>query len=337
MKVVLYADNTLPIHMKGVLTFLNSVCRTVVFSGGDVPFRIRSAAIRAPDTYKKFDKQLLAEIATYDLAVLATNVPYENNFFWEGHSNAVIVSFNGWNELTDLPITNGLAYFSASLVNDQIGVGTTHEVNVGCINDFWWDKTGIDVGMRAAYFCGECAQSAKDVPPEAQAIWNDVTSLLTEISSASRAHKDVLDVTRRTDQESSAFDVFMCHNSADKPSVRKLLRELKAKGVKTWIDEEQLPPGVPWQPLLEKHIRQVKSAAVFVGANGIGPWHEAEIRAFLSEFVNRGCPVIPVILPDAKQVPELPLFLKQMTWVDLRSNRDQGIKRLLWAITGRRP
>ena len=84
--------------------------------------------------------------------MLATNVPYENNFFFEGHSNAVIVSFNGWNGLTDLPITNGLAYFLASLVSDEIGVGTTHNENVGCINDFSWDKKGVDVGMRAGYF-----------------------------------------------------------------------------------------------------------------------------------------------------------------------------------------
>ena len=130
------------------------------------------------------------------------------------------------------------------------------------------------MGCALVIFCSECAQSAKDLPLESQAIWSDVASLLTEISSASRAHKDLLDVTPRTTQEPSTFDVFMCHNSADKPSVRELLRELKANGVKAWIDDQQLPPGVPWQPLLEKHIKQVKSAAVFVGVNGIGPWHQ---------------------------------------------------------------
>ena len=55
------------------------------------------------------------------------------------------------------------------------------------------------------------------------------------------------------------------------------------------------------------------SAIVFIGKNGFGPWRQSEIRAFLSEFVNRDCPVIPVILPDAETIPELPIFLRQMT------------------------
>jgi hypothetical protein len=56
------------------------------------------------------------------------------------------------------------------------------------------------------------------------------------------------------------------------------------------------------------------------------------MRAFLSEFSSRGCPVIPVILPDAQIVPELPIFLKQMTWVDLKKDFQQGLERLCKAV-----
>jgi hypothetical protein len=62
-----------------------------------------------------------------------------------------------------------------------------------------------------------------------------------------------------------------------------------------------------------------------------------ELRAFLSEFVNRRCPVIPVILAGAKTVPELPIFLRQLTWVDFRQNPDDAMARLIWGITGDRP
>ena len=66
-----------------------------------------------------------------------------------------------------------------------------------------------------------------------------------------------------------------------------------------------------------------------------GNYHR-EMRAFLSEFAERGCPVIPVLLPEAA-VPELPIFLRGMTWVDLRDQDGDGMERLIWGITGRRP
>jgi hypothetical protein len=58
----------------------------------------------------------------------------------------------------------------------------------------------------------------------------------------------------------------------------------------------------------------------------------------LSEFVKRKLPVIPVLLPGAPQLPELPLFLKAFTWVDLRGGfTDDGLDRLVWGITGQKP
>jgi len=102
------------------------------------------------------------------------------------------------------------------------------------------------------------------------------------------------------------------------------------------LDEEQLRPGVPWQPLLEMQIKKIKSAAVFVGKGGIGPWQQMEIDAYLREFVLRKCPVIPVLLPNAPEKPELPIFLKGMTWIDFhKQNTDSDpLQRLIWGITG---
>jgi hypothetical protein len=43
------------------------------------------------------------------------------------------------------------------------------------------------------------------------------------------------------------FDVFLAHNSADKPFVREINTKLKQIGLKTWIDEEQIAPGRSFQ------------------------------------------------------------------------------------------
>jgi GTPase SAR1 family protein len=137
-------------------------------------------------------------------------------------------------------------------------------------------------------------------------------------------------------EEMTDFDVFMCHNAVDKPTVRLVARQLRDHGILPWLDEAELTPGRDWQEELERQIGNIRTAAVFVGPSGIGPWQNRELRAFLNEFAERGCPVIPVLLPEAA-TPELPIFLRGMTWVDLRDQDGYGIKRLIWGITGRKP
>jgi hypothetical protein len=137
--------------------------------------------------------------------------------------------------------------------------------------------------------------------------------------------------------EAATFDVFLCHNSEDKSEVREIAQRLVRKQVKPWLDEEQIRPGTSWQEALGSQMEGVKSAAVFVGSSGIGPWQNQEIQALLNEFVKRSCAVIPVILPSAKTTPRLPWTLANFQYVDFRSNHLDPLKQLIWGITGIRP
>ncbi|HET9999763.1 MAG TPA: TIR domain-containing protein [Ktedonobacteraceae bacterium] len=132
------------------------------------------------------------------------------------------------------------------------------------------------------------------------------------------------------------FDVFLCYRKEDKLAVQTVGEQLKARGILPWLDEWELRPGFPWQRVLEQQIEQIKSAAVFVGKNSIGPWEQLELEAFLRQFARRQCPVIPVILTDAVKEPRLPIFLEGMTWVDFRQSEPDPLKRLVWGITGKR-
>ena len=135
-----------------------------------------------------------------------------------------------------------------------------------------------------------------------------------------------------------SFDCFLSHNSKDKPAVRALKLALEGQGVRCRLDEEQLRPGLPWQDLLELGIKGAGSVAVCVAADGIGPWEDEEMQGALRLAVHDGRPVIPVVLPGAAARPELPLFLSNRTWVDLRDGLDgEGLARLVWGITGRPP
>ena len=136
--------------------------------------------------------------------------------------------------------------------------------------------------------------------------------------------------------ETRDFDVFLCHNGADKAEVKQIALQLRARGILPWLDEWELQPGRTWQTELEKQIASIKSSAVFLGREGIGPWQEQEVSAFLREFVTRRAPVIPVILPTASTTPTLPIFLRGITWVDFRKQDPDPFETLIWGITGKR-
>jgi hypothetical protein len=137
--------------------------------------------------------------------------------------------------------------------------------------------------------------------------------------------------------DTETFDVFLCHNSEDKPDIRNIARQLTENGIKPWLDEEQIRPGTSWQTAIGDQINSIKSAAIFVGESGLGPWQDQEIQALLSQFVKRKCPVIPVILSSAKETPKLPWTLQNLHWVDFRAANLNPLKQLIWGITGEKP
>jgi hypothetical protein len=134
------------------------------------------------------------------------------------------------------------------------------------------------------------------------------------------------------------YDVFLSYNKEDRPEVLPLADELKRRGIHVWLDVWELRPGERWQTELERAISYTKSAAIFVGGSGFGPWQDQEMQAFLMSFVDRQLPVIPVLLPQAPERITLPIFLRQFTWVDLRDGiRGEALDRLIWGITGKKP
>ena len=97
---------------------------------------------------------------------------------------------------------------------------------------------------------------------------------------------------------------FLSHNSTYKSAVRQLAQVFEARGLRVWLDVEQLVPGRPWQQELEIIVQTTRTAAALIGKDGLGPWETPEIRACLSQFVRRHMPVIPVLLPDAPEQPQ---------------------------------
>ena len=138
-------------------------------------------------------------------------------------------------------------------------------------------------------------------------------------------------------ESQSEFDVFLCHDSEDKPEIEKIARQLKEIGIVPWLDKWELRPGFPWRRILEEQLGQVRSAAVFVGSSGTGPWQDMELDTLLNQFARRSCPVVPVLLYNSPQKPDLPIFLQNMGWVDFRQQDVDPIQQLRWGMTGQKP
>jgi len=137
--------------------------------------------------------------------------------------------------------------------------------------------------------------------------------------------------------DSSEYDVFLCHNSKDKEQVMVIATKLKKRGILPWLDVWEVRPGTRWQKELQRHLRLIKSVAVFIGARGPGPWQELEVELALEELAKRGRPIIPVILEGRKGEPRFPPFLELWHRVDMRQLNPDPFEMLVWGITGEKP
>lgn len=222
--------------------------------------------------------------------------------------------------------------FSDSVINNIVSAITSgllrrkcHPESRGCIMDWCETPTDLIAGLRGGFlFCKEECTPFLEGHPLGPPL----------LAVAERLSKNPFRVRELAGGE---FDVFLCHSSGDKPAVREINQRLQARGIRTWLDEEQLQGGSYWQEEIQRQLGLVNNAAVFVGNDAPQRWHGMELAALVDAFVERKCKVIPVILPGTSEALQLPLFLRSFTWVDFRTPQPDPLERLYWAITGEKP
>lgn len=126
------------------------------------------------------------------------------------------------------------------------------------------------------------------------------------------------------------MQVFLSHNSADKPIARKIALELENYGVKVWFDEWSLSLGDSLSGGIEKGLEE---SHIFVllwseNANKSG-WVTAERRAYFNRRIqDNSLKIIPVLLDDTP----LPSLLNDT--LGYRLSSDENIKELSHKIAG---
>jgi GTPase SAR1 family protein len=182
--------------------------------------------------------------------------------------------------------------------------------------------------------CDDSVISLRDDQPSAATAEAAVSAM--NRSADEQRDRNVAETRLKGKVQTADFDVFLCHNSKDKPQVMAIGERLKERGILPWLDVWEIPPGKRWQQELRRAIKSVKTVAVFIGPGGTGPWQELEVESLLGEFAKRGKPIIPVILEGRQGTPRLPAFLNAWHKVDMRNPNPDPLEQLIWGITGDR-
>ena len=113
--------------------------------------------------------------------------------------------------------------------------------------------------------------------------------------------------------------VFLSHSSKDKPRVREIQQLLEAKGIQSWLDEEEIRVGESFITRLNQGLEECPVLVVFLSSHSItSDWVNLELGAALA---TSEVYVIPVRVDDS----ELPPLLKSLHYADLRTGNVEAV------------
>ncbi|MFI6476579.1 toll/interleukin-1 receptor domain-containing protein [Nonomuraea sp. NPDC050663] len=110
--------------------------------------------------------------------------------------------------------------------------------------------------------------------------------------------------------EDHDVDVFLCHSSADKEPARQIAKSFAARGIRYWLDEEQITFGDRVVERIEDGLRRSRYVVPCISSNlASSGWARAEYGAILNAELGGDSErvVIPLVLDDsdAEYVPPL--------------------------------
>lgn len=135
-------------------------------------------------------------------------------------------------------------------------------------------------------------------------------------------------------RSSRSLQVFLCHSSNDKPAVRELYKKLRAKGVKPWLDEEDLLPGQDWNLEIPRAVRKSDVVIVCISRESVNKagYVQKEIKLALDaadEQPEGSIFIIPLKLEEC----DVPERLSRWHWANLFE--ENGFERLMRALKAR--
>jgi hypothetical protein len=128
-----------------------------------------------------------------------------------------------------------------------------------------------------------------------------------------------------------ALGVFICHGKEDKEHARGIYRTLRAQHFAPWLDEENLAPGVEWEPAIRAAVRYSDVVLVCLSRTSSSKtgFVQKEIRIALDAAEERP-EGLTYIIPAMLEKCDLPSRLGR--WQAVELYKEQGMSRLLKAL-----
>lgn len=124
-----------------------------------------------------------------------------------------------------------------------------------------------------------------------------------------------------------SFDVFLSHNSKDKPRVQRLAEKLRTSGLRVWFDEWAIKPGDDIYLSIERGLEVTRTLVLCLSPAALeSDWVGLERSTVLfRDPSNAGRRFIPLLLADCN----LPDALRRYKYVDFRDDADKAFEELL--------
>ena len=149
-----------------------------------------------------------------------------------------------------------------------------------------------------------------------------------------------------TDLEKNFFirHVFISYVNEDSNYVKNLSEELEIRGIKVWLDKQDLDPGVKWENSI---IKAIKNGLCFIACFSTNSekkpktFQRKEIRIALNELSlmpEEKIWLIPVKLSECEIQPMKSTDgteIRSLQWIDMYSNMEKGIDKLINVIENR--
>src|SRR3954451_9414602 len=102
------------------------------------------------------------------------------------------------------------------------------------------------------------------------------------------------------------YDVFLSHNSKDKPRVRKLAEDLRDAGLRVWFDEWVLKPGDDIYLSIERGLEAARAQVLCLSSAALGSeWVTLERSTVLfRDPTNADRRFFPLLLADCRSETE---------------------------------
>jgi hypothetical protein len=126
--------------------------------------------------------------------------------------------------------------------------------------------------------------------------------------------------------------IFLSHNFADKPFVRRLAHDLDGQGITYWLDEAEIKIGESLIEKIRQGIDEFDYLAVILSLNSVdAPWVRREVDVAMNqEIKGRIVKVLPIMLSQC----ELPGFLLGKLYADFttESNYAASFEKLIKSV-----